>query len=69
VDPTVAAAADAAKASKVPFAKVSADVPAVPPATATATTKTIKPPPASLSDPSASILKRIADLQGVEEPE
>ena len=66
VDPTVAAAADAAKASKVPFAKVSADVPA---ATATATTKTIKPPPASLSDPSASILKRIADLQGVEEPE
>ena len=72
VDPTVAAAADAAKASKVPFAKVSADVPTVPtvPAVpATTTTKTIKPPPASLSDPSASILKRIADLQGVEEPE
>jgi hypothetical protein len=69
VDPTVAAAADAAKASKVPFAKVSAAPDATVTATTTKTTEGIKPPPASLSDPSASILKRIADIQGVEEPE
>jgi hypothetical protein len=61
-DPTTAT--NAKKASSVPFAKVSSEVPS-----ASATTKkTIKPPPASLSDPSASIYKRLGDVLGIEEP-